>query len=500
LLERFRIAVIVLWVLVQTLVLGVAGVHAANLPPVANFTFSPQRPTVRDLVAFADHSTDPDGSVVSWLWFFGDGSSSTAQSPNHVYTSKGRYPINMVIADNDGATDTAVGFIDVVNLPPDANFSFSPRRPTIRDEVVFNDTSIDPDGPVVSWLWLFGDGSNSTLKDPVHRYSRRGQYRVSLQVVDEDGSSAVAEKPVEIVNMPPWANFSHSPEEVVRRSDVLFTDLSRDADGSVVSWLWDFGDNSTSNAPNPKHRYDALGVFVINLTVFDDEGMAGSSSRLVIITNSPPEANFSFSPARPTVNEQVAFVDSSIDVDGSIVSWLWMFGDGAISSARDPRHTYGGRGYYAVILNVTDSDGSQANFTGYVPVIGLPPQADFSFSPSRPTTEDQIAFTDSSRDVDSGIFRWLWDFGDNSTSGLKSTTHTYEKKGRYNVNLTIWDDDGLRASVVKVVDVRARGTVLAWVVVLLPIGALAFALILTWERKRKGTAQGSGSTPRVARR
>ncbi len=78
---------------------------------------------------------------------------------------------------------------------------------------------------------------------------------------------------------------------------------------------------------------------------------------------------------------------------------------------------------------------------------------------------------------------------------MKNTKHRYEKKGRYYVNLTIWDDDDLRASVVKAVDVRAPWTVLAWVVVLLPIGALAFALILTWSRKRKGTAQGEESGP-----
>jgi PKD repeat protein len=238
-----------------------------------------------------------------------------------------------------------------------------------------------------------------------------------------------------------------------------------------------------------------MGVFVINLTAFDDEGMPGSSTKVLMITNSPPDANFSFSPARPTINEPVAFVDRSIDPDGSIVSWLWMFGDGAISTARDSRHTYADRGYYEVILNVTDGDGAQANVTGYVRVIGLPPQADFSFLPSSPTTEDEIAFTDSSRDVDSGIFTWLWDFGDSSTSGLKNTKHRYEKKGRYYVNLTIWDDDGLRASVVRVLNVRTPSAMLAWAVVLLPIAALAFALVVTRVRKRKGTAQDADSNP-----
>jgi len=490
-----RIAAIVLWVLVQALALGIAGAQPANLPPVANFTFSPQRPTIEDVVAFVDHSTDADGSVVSWIWYFGDGSSSTAQNPKHMYKSKGRYPINMIIADNDGATATAVGFIDVVNLPPVADFIFSPGRPTVRDEVVFNDTSLDPDGPLVSWLWFFGDGSNSTLRDPVHRYDNRGQYRVSLEVADEDGSTDVAEKLLEIVNMAPEANFSFSPEVVLRGNDVLFTDLSVDGDGSVVFWLWDFGDNSTSNLQNPKYRYDALGLFVINLTVFDDEGTSGSSTRFLTILNSPPEANFSFSPTRPVTMEEVAFVDGSIDQDGSIVSWLWMFGDGAISVARDARHTYAERGYYEVILNVTDSDGAQTNISGYVRVIGLPPQADFSFSPSNPTTGIEIAFSDASQDVDSGIFIWLWDFGDNSTSGLKNTNHRYEMKGRYVVNLTIWDDDGLRASAAKVVVVRAPQAVLAWVVVLLPVAALAFALAVVWRRKGKERAHGAEPQP-----
>ncbi len=472
--------------------LSLAVANAENLPPVANFTFSPSRPTVRDVVEFVDHSVDPDGSVVSWLWYFGDGSSSTARNPKHIYTIKGHYLINLIVSDDQGATGMAYAFIDVVNLPPEADFIFSPGRPTIKDDIVFNDTSIDPDGPIVWWLWRFGDGSNSTSRDPVHRYESRGQYRVSLEVRDEDGLASVVERVVEVVNIPPEANFSFSPEVGRRDGDVLFTDLSTDHDGSVVSWIWDFGDGSKSDAQNPRHRYDSLGVFLVNLTVFDDEGTSGSLIRPLEVLNSPPVANFSFSPGRPPAGQPASFVDLSSDPDGSVVSWLWTFGDGAISTAQNPAHTYAERGIYLVVLNVTDSDGAQANASGYVRVIGVPPRADFSFSPSRPRVGEAITFSDASQDPDSGIFTWLWDFGDGSTSGLKTTKHAYRKAGRYYVNLTIWDDDGLPASVVKAVDVRAPWVLLAWMVVLLPIGALVLAIVVTW--KRKGGARGKAYT------
>ena len=91
-----------------------------NQPPIASFTYSPQNPTTSDTIHFYDQSTDTDGSIVSWYWNFGDGSTSTQRNPTHRYSSPGRYTVTLKVKDDKGATDTYEKTITVkkpVTLP-----------------------------------------------------------------------------------------------------------------------------------------------------------------------------------------------------------------------------------------------------------------------------------------------------------------------------------------------------------------------------------------------
>jgi len=88
-----------------------------NLPPVADFTYSPSAPTTADSIAFTDNSTDDDGNIVSWAWSFGDGDTSTEQNPSHSFGSPGNYTVTLTVTDDDGATDAHTVTI-TVSAPP----------------------------------------------------------------------------------------------------------------------------------------------------------------------------------------------------------------------------------------------------------------------------------------------------------------------------------------------------------------------------------------------
>ncbi len=90
-----------------------------NQPPVAQFWFTPGRPSLTDTVQFTDLSTDPDGEVVSWHWAFGDGASSTEQTPTHRYTREGTFTVRLTVTDNDGATARSTREITVEGPPPE---------------------------------------------------------------------------------------------------------------------------------------------------------------------------------------------------------------------------------------------------------------------------------------------------------------------------------------------------------------------------------------------
>jgi len=157
---------------------------AANLAPVADFAA-----TVTGLsVAFTDLSTDPDGSVISWYWRFGDGNVSFDRSPVHVYEAGDTYTVTLSVVDNRTASDSQTKSVTVAapgNTAPVAGFSAIVTDLT----ATFTDESTDSDGSVVAWSWDFGDGSSSTAQSPAHTYGAAGDYNVTLTVTDDLGAT-----------------------------------------------------------------------------------------------------------------------------------------------------------------------------------------------------------------------------------------------------------------------------------------------------------------------
>ncbi len=134
-----------------------------------------------------------------------------------------------------------------------------------------------------------------------------------------------------------------------------FTDQSYDENGTVVAWIWDFGDGATSTEQNPTHTYAFEGTYTASLTVTDNEGCTDSAKRGIIISASPPPlenalmARYTYSRASPQAGKVIQFMDASY---GTIVAWLWDFGDGTTGTEQNPTHVYASEGTYTVSLTV----------------------------------------------------------------------------------------------------------------------------------------------------
>ena len=230
-------------------------------------------------------STASDGSsIVKYEWDFdGDGViDAEGQKTSYTYTKKGVYTVTLKVTDSLGETSQDTCIITVLNRGPSASFTYSPTNPSIEDTISFYDTSTDPDGTIVSWFWEFGDGSNSTERNPTHQYTDKGQYIVKLTVTDNDGGTDTVEQTITIRNLPPIASFTYSPHNPMAGQEISFTDTSTDPEGREISyWHWDFGDGYTSNLKNPKHTYENPGSYTVTLTVKDDEGLESTYSIVI---------------------------------------------------------------------------------------------------------------------------------------------------------------------------------------------------------------------------
>ncbi len=173
------------------------------------------------------------------------------------------------------------------NEPPVAQFAFTPTQPSTLDTVRFTDQSTDPDGEVVSWRWEFGDGNTSTLRNPTHRYTRKGTFTVRLTVTDDDGATDTTTRTITVVNLPPVASFTVALHIehlglVLRRREVTFdASESHDPDGDIVRYAWDFGDGHTAEGRIVTHTYPEAGTYNVRLTVTDDDGMTDTAEQEV---------------------------------------------------------------------------------------------------------------------------------------------------------------------------------------------------------------------------
>ena len=163
-----------------------------------------------------------------------------------------------------------------------------------------------------------------------------------------------------IKNIPPVANFTFYPLNPTSLDTINFTESSYDPDGYIINYTWYFDDGYISYEQNPTHKYNDDGVYNVTLVVTDNNGVVANVTKQIIVINSPPFANFSYTPSYPYINELINFTDLSYDPDGFIVNWTWNFGDGNVSYVQNPSHKYAKDGTYNVTLTVTDDDGAIA--------------------------------------------------------------------------------------------------------------------------------------------
>jgi len=420
-------------------------------------------------VQFMDLSKEGDGNIVRWEWDLGDGSTSTDKHPLHTYSKMDTsYSVRLSVTDENDLSDAITKEIAIPDtaVSPIVDFSYIQSAVIAVDslEVTFTDESEagDGGGDITSWIWDFGDTTTttdtSTLQNPVHIYTPEPSdtgyvlyhyFTVSFTVIDEFGYPYELEQDSVKVNNPklPTVEFG----EEINILEVAFFIEYTTSDGEIISYHWDFGDNSTSTEQNPTHTFQCSGEHTITLEVFDSFGLNASNSTNIILFTIPPTAEFDYSKNFL----EVTFTDSSVAGDGEINTWSWNFGDGNSSSEQHPLHEYAEEGTYTVSLIIADeycaNDTIEYSLT--VSEQLLPPNANFTFEINCLF----VSFTDQSIGGDGDIINWSWDFGDGNTSSEQNPEHTYSNAEIYYVSLTVIDENDSTSTMGNNIEVEPVG-------------------------------------------
>ncbi len=388
-------------------------------PVVAGFAATPIVGQPLSLL-FTNTSTGP---ISTYLWDFGDGSTSTEINPGHTYSVGGNYNVTLTVASTDGTTNSFTQMVTLTD-PIIAGFTVTPVDGQPFTVAITNNSI----GPIVSTAWDFGDGNTSAETNPVYTYALSGTYTITLTITDANAVTEIATQEVTI-NEPVVAGFT-STDVAGQPLAVQFTNTST---GPVTGYTWDFGNSTTSNEANPTVTYAAGGTYTATLTVSDMNGITNSTSQTVTVSD-PIDASF----VATVVDGQPLAVQFTNTSTGPITGYAWDFGNSTTSNEANPVISYTAAGTYTVTLTISDANGV-TDITSQTVTVSEPIVAGFVANPvdGQPLA---VQFTNTSTGPITG---YTWDFGDGTTSNEANPVSSYTAAGTYTVTLTISDTNGV---------------------------------------------------------
>ncbi len=268
---------------------------SGNLKPTAHLpSISPNPAAFGGVVTFSGSGSDSDGYIVSYNWRSSlDGELSTKNQFNSATLSLGNHVIYFKVKDNDGdwsSEKTAILAIDnIENQAPNAYIdSIAPNPATPDQKVYFIGHGID-DGEIIEYKWISSiDGVISSDKSFDSSVLSKGIHTIYFQVKDDDNRWSKQDTETLSIsdyssNLPPIANAGGPYTSFTSKKNSFDGSGSYDNDGSIVEYLWDFGDGILGTGKTQKHTYTTPGNYSITLTVTDNNGYASTDLTYITI-------------------------------------------------------------------------------------------------------------------------------------------------------------------------------------------------------------------------
>jgi gliding motility-associated-like protein len=393
----------------------------------------------KNLLTFENFSID----AKTWLWEFGDGTTSTEYSPSHRYAKRGFYTVKLKVW-NKSCGDSAAAALIVAN----ENLQISTNATDACKGTNLQFKALNYDARYISTLsWDFGDGQTQNQKPDVsHKYSKPGNYKVTLHYTDINGCSytTAMDQPVHIFG--PTALFAVQQPTICAGTAAVFVDKSvSDGTHPITEWTWNYGDGTTdAQAGSPfTHNYADTGTYNVTLTVKDSYGCENSIQKTSAIAISKPAVGFASPDTTSCPGKPVSFTNYS---SGSNLKYNWDFGDGNTSSQQLPVHAYNTEGIFTISLHVEDKYGCTGSLTKQQYINISIPAAAFTVSDSVSSCPPlQVRFTSQAKNYAT----LKWDFGDGSGSVLQNPEHYYNMPGVYYVKQIIIGPGGCTDTAVK---------------------------------------------------
>jgi len=490
----------------------------------------------------AKDSVNSDGSSnnlkYSWDLDYQEKRSSNPTA-TQTYKELGEYTVKLKVVDGNDPSKNSEDEIKltVKSLPP--VFSSISATPSSDDADLITPVEVvmkahgedDPDGDITQYKWWYYDEDDpdeklgiQVTKVPMAKliigtFGKEGQkitYKFGLELTDsdnevfpdEDEDDEINSPEIEVKNgpnTPPEATFSVDKTNVFVGDKIMFTSSSKDPDGEIESYIWDFeGDGFSNNLPvkepTIEHKFAEKNLkgFDVRLKVVDDKGGESTSESKTIYVDSladEPTAAFKYEVVEGSGGKKINFTNNSVadeDAGAEIISFKWDFdtvstfdtadsdGDGSKdndidSQEENPSRLYDEFGAYTVKLSITDNQGNSDEVAHAITIpLADPPVSAFTYE----VDDGVVKFkNNTTADTENGaiIEKHIWDFDTASTlvssdtdgdgdktndqdSLDKDPEYEYEHAGTYQVKLKVIDNQGGEDEVIHEINVTFAGT------------------------------------------
>jgi PKD repeat protein len=304
---------LVVLIILSVFVASILASNAENKPPIASASADVTSGKVPLSVTFKGSGLDSDGTVVSYRWDFGDGTTSKSQNPTHIYQKSGKFIVTLTVTDNNrviGRNNIIIYAQENINptVTPTAqqesssdyvftDFTWSPEYPDVGEKITFRYTYYYySSGEITLKHWDFGDGSSGWGSVVSHTYNKKGEYTITLSVTGRDFSSGELTTGYSIkyitIGASPFPRFTWSPEEPTIGEKVNFdASESEDTNGQIVKYNWSYTDASEPNKViemgNNKtltYMWKKQGNYKVKLAVTDDDNNTNEITKNIVVS------------------------------------------------------------------------------------------------------------------------------------------------------------------------------------------------------------------------
>jgi gliding motility-associated-like protein len=361
------------------------------------------------------------GTINSYYWDFGDGTTSTEENPIHEYTAVGNYTVMLVVEDSNICNGIDTTFYSVV-IPPPPVLSVMPNTTICEGDSVVLD--IAAAGGDLIYSWTPDDFLSSGTDDEPFAFPIDDTEYI-ITITDTNGCE-VSDTIIINVNNKPEALFNSQ----ITPCSLPFTLDITNSSMNGFSYLWDFGDGNSSTLPEPQHIYDIPGIYTLTLIAYDSSFCAFSDTMTTYIIISPLPSLNVMSPATICEGDSIVL---EIDATGVGLTYQWTPNSSLSSGAiEDPIANPNTNTEYEI--TITDTNGCSLSATIPISVNEIT-TAFFEME----TTPCELPFTLTTTNGSGNAVTYFWDFGDGTTSTLPNPQHVYNIPGNYLLTMIAYD-------------------------------------------------------------